>query len=261
MCHVFISYSRKNSSFVDKLFLQVIENGFTPWIDEEDIETGAVWWKSIEEAVRTCAAFIIVMSPEAEESEWVDSELQMALDLKKPIFPILHSGKIFTKLKRRNVHVLKAMFNYMPSPKFYKDLAKAAPRTLKPIEPENIALVKQQAQDAKNRGEALKSSPPPQPPPSPPQGRDINFIYSSIKYWEKYAREGETNFNGIARLALALEEEGSYRAHREAIWHLRRACGIEPRVKDKKWMTEKYGWTETHHKLLERILMDPYFGR
>ena len=90
--HVFISYSRKDQPYARKLADDLHTHGFEPWRDEH-IEHGERWWGAIDKAVRGCAAFIVVMTPESEKSEWVEREIMLAQREEKPIFPLLLRGK------------------------------------------------------------------------------------------------------------------------------------------------------------------------
>ena len=94
MSHVFISYSHKDSDYAHKLQRHLKEQGFDAWVDER-IDYGAHWPREIEKRLQECAAFILLMSPNSYESDWVQSELDFALRLKKPIFPLLLDGDIW----------------------------------------------------------------------------------------------------------------------------------------------------------------------
>ena len=39
--------------------------------------------------MRSCDAFILVMSPDSMASEWVSKETLLAMDLRKPIVPVV----------------------------------------------------------------------------------------------------------------------------------------------------------------------------
>lgn len=91
MSHIFISYSKQNLEYARKLSAHLRALGFDVWIDEV-IEPGDDWWRNIRKAIRECAAFVLIMTPEAEESHWVSLELVHALEYKKPIFPLLLDG-------------------------------------------------------------------------------------------------------------------------------------------------------------------------
>lgn len=92
MSHIFISYSKKNSDYAYALadFLQ--EQGFNVWIDRVGIEYGVSWWDAIVTGLKGCGALIVIMTPEAKASEWVQREVFIALQDKKPVFPLLLNG-------------------------------------------------------------------------------------------------------------------------------------------------------------------------
>jgi hypothetical protein len=83
---VFISHSSKDNAYVRKLAEGWRANGVNVWVDFEGIEDGARWLQRIEQAVTDCDAAVIVMSAGARESEWVEREGLMLLDLRKPLF-------------------------------------------------------------------------------------------------------------------------------------------------------------------------------
>ncbi len=87
---VFLSYSHQDEEFVLKLATDLEERGATIWIDRGDIRAGAVWRRSIAEAVRNCQALILVISPDAAKSQYVSHELTMAEAHDKPIFPLIY---------------------------------------------------------------------------------------------------------------------------------------------------------------------------
>jgi hypothetical protein len=254
MSYVFISYDHDDSHYVHQLCEHLNKWGFTTWIDE-DIERGSRWFKTITKAIEDCAAFIAIMTPEANESEWVETEILIAKKNSKTIFPILLRGEIFDLLLSLQCTMLRKEFNYLPSASFFRELAKVAPRTPNLTPEEMEAEEAKRALEAQNRRETgtLVITPSPSLEPD-------HAIYEEFERWERFAREGETDFYGIAMLALALEAEGLYSSHRLAMNHLWRACMIEPSIKDKKFMTMHYGWTEEQHKLLERILTDYRFN-
>jgi serine/threonine protein kinase len=95
--HLFVSYSRRDKDYAQRLKDHMRHNGFTLWIDDQ-IEHGDHWFNEINEAIRTCSAFLVLMSPEAEHSEWVQKEILLAKRYKKPIFPLLLSGEEFAIL-------------------------------------------------------------------------------------------------------------------------------------------------------------------
>ena len=97
MSHVFISYSHQDSDYAKKYAAELERRGFDVWIDER-IDYGDRWFKEISKEIRDCAAFSVIMTPAAEESEWVEREILVAQKHKKPIFPLLLEGREFDLL-------------------------------------------------------------------------------------------------------------------------------------------------------------------
>ena len=85
---IFISYSRRDSEFVDRLIQQLEKNGFDAWIDREDIRGGAAWGAAISEAIRRSQAVIVVLSSGSTASDNVARELSLADQHKRPIIPV-----------------------------------------------------------------------------------------------------------------------------------------------------------------------------
>ncbi len=62
---VFISYSRKDSAFVDRLEADLRAYGFDTWVDRQHLEGGADWARVIEQRILDHEAFIVALSPDA----------------------------------------------------------------------------------------------------------------------------------------------------------------------------------------------------
>ena len=58
MNEVFISYSRKDESFVRKLDAALRAHGRDPWIDWEDIPLTADWWSEIQAGIEGADSFV-----------------------------------------------------------------------------------------------------------------------------------------------------------------------------------------------------------
>jgi WD40 repeat protein len=103
MNEAFISYSRKNKSFVQKLAEAFKQVNRKVWIDWEGIPHGSDWWNEIEAGIETANAFIFIITPESLISEVCERELEHAIKNNKKLIPILHkevSGKIPRKLAK-----------------------------------------------------------------------------------------------------------------------------------------------------------------
>ncbi|CAB9506498.1 MAP/microtubule affinity-regulating kinase 3 [Seminavis robusta] len=118
---IFISYSRKDSSYKNKLKADLVANGFQVWTDEQ-IAHGEQWFNEINEAIRHCAAVIVLMTTSAELSEWVQKEVLLAKRYRKAIFPILLDGSEFPILIDTQFEDARDTHS-MPSPDFYRRLS------------------------------------------------------------------------------------------------------------------------------------------
>jgi hypothetical protein len=86
---IFISYSRSDIEFVRRLARDLEQAGYVPWWDVADLRGGQAWAAEIEKHVRECSAMIVVLSPEANRSEWVHKETLKAAELRKQIIPVM----------------------------------------------------------------------------------------------------------------------------------------------------------------------------
>jgi hypothetical protein len=89
MAQIFISYSRKDIDFVRKLAGDLEKAGYDVWWDLTDLRGGDDWVKTIPAAIASSQYIIVVLTPDAAESEWVRKEYTQALSLRKKIIPIL----------------------------------------------------------------------------------------------------------------------------------------------------------------------------
>lgn len=88
---IFICYAREDESFVLPLATILKDRGVRIWLDQWDIPSAANWTRSIDNAIRDCAKFIVVLSQHAVESTEVEGEWLMALDEQRPVIPVLRS--------------------------------------------------------------------------------------------------------------------------------------------------------------------------
>ena len=132
--HVFISYSREDQPYVRRLADNLRERGFEIWMDDR-IDFGDSWWREIVKAVRASAALVVVMTPDSEESEWVEREIRLAQREGKPIFPLLLRGQENPLLI--TTHYVDVTDGQMPPGEFYEQLAQVAPAKAKaePVDP------------------------------------------------------------------------------------------------------------------------------
>lgn len=86
---VFISYSRQDEGFVQKLVAALEERGKDVWVDWEDIRKSADWRAKIEEGVESARAIVAVLSPEFATSDVCAAEIAHAVEQNKRIVPVV----------------------------------------------------------------------------------------------------------------------------------------------------------------------------
>lgn len=87
---VFISYSRKDKAFVQKLNDALDNSGVHAWVDWEGIEFAADWMQRITTAIQSTDAFLFVISPDSLASKVCADELELGIKLNKKLIPVLH---------------------------------------------------------------------------------------------------------------------------------------------------------------------------
>ena len=85
---VFISYSRHDIEFVDRLAKDLSSGGFEVFIDREAIKGGDLWRQQIVEGIENSKVFLIVLSPDSVASDNVRKELDLAAGSGRRILPV-----------------------------------------------------------------------------------------------------------------------------------------------------------------------------
>lgn len=96
--HAFLSYSHKDEGIVRQFAAYLAQEEIPPWIDNK-LEYGESWENVIFRRIQECKVFLVLMSPEARESVFVNREIDAALAQHKLIIPILLGGETFPKLE------------------------------------------------------------------------------------------------------------------------------------------------------------------
>lgn len=90
MAQVFVSYSRRDLSFVEQITADLKNAGFDVWYDISGIGGGSRWRSEIENALRKSQFVLVVLSPDSIASEWVEREFLFASHLKLKIIPLMY---------------------------------------------------------------------------------------------------------------------------------------------------------------------------
>ena len=98
---VFVSYSRRDQTFVKQLVADLHKNNIPIWFDQESIVAGTRWDDAIEKGLVDASHLIFVMSPNSIVSEYVKDEVDTAMDNNKVIVPVLlQDVKLPLRLRR-----------------------------------------------------------------------------------------------------------------------------------------------------------------
>jgi WD40 repeat protein len=106
---VFISYSRRDKVFVQKLNDALDNAGVQAWVDWEGIELASDWMERITNAIQTHDAFIFVMSPDSLRSKVCGDELELGIKLNKKLIPVLYREP----LKEQSMHPKLSATNWV----------------------------------------------------------------------------------------------------------------------------------------------------
>lgn len=89
MAHVFVSYSSRDAYLADFLVSRLEKAGIRCWIAPRDIPIGSHYADVIPPAIRTCTAFVLMLSEASQNSSWVKSEVEFARTYERKILPLL----------------------------------------------------------------------------------------------------------------------------------------------------------------------------
>lgn len=112
----FISYSRKDKEFAEKLHKDLIQKGIDCWFDLKDVQIGDKIRRKVMNAIKIYDKVLIIISRHSLESEWVFTETSWAEqkenELNKPVrFPIkidnriMESDKQWAKIIKDTIHI------------------------------------------------------------------------------------------------------------------------------------------------------------
>ena len=86
---IFVSYSRKDMAFADRLEAALKIRGFEVLIDRAEIYAFEDWWKRIEALIGRADTVVFVLSPDAVKSDVALKEVAYAASLSKRFAPIV----------------------------------------------------------------------------------------------------------------------------------------------------------------------------
>src|SRR3984885_7867803 len=103
---IFISYSRKDMAFANRLEAALKARGFEPLIDRTEIYAFEDWWTRIQALIGRADTVVFVLSPDAVKSDVALKEVAHAASLNKRFAPIVcrrvEDGAVPEPLRRLN---------------------------------------------------------------------------------------------------------------------------------------------------------------
>lgn len=89
MGHIFISYAREDSGFIERLAGALRERGLECWVDQKNIPPSAEWSTEVQHAMSEADALVFVISPASLQSQECRRELDYASLHHKRIIPVV----------------------------------------------------------------------------------------------------------------------------------------------------------------------------
>ncbi len=90
MTDVFISYSRKDTDFVRRLFDDLKARGREAWVDWQGIDYSTKWWEEICAGIEGADNFVLIVSPDALNSVYCHREIEHARKHNKRIISFIY---------------------------------------------------------------------------------------------------------------------------------------------------------------------------
>jgi WD40 repeat protein len=89
MKRVFVSYSRRNKNFAERLARDLSDAGLDVWVDWRQIQGGELWQDEIMRGIERSEMLVVCLSPAAVASEWVQREVNTAREQGKHVIPVM----------------------------------------------------------------------------------------------------------------------------------------------------------------------------
>lgn len=86
---IFVSHSHTDLEFCRAFVSGLKSAGCDVWYDEKGLSAGAAWVETIEHEIETRDLFVVILTPDAWGSYWVQEEIRLALTRRRRIIPVL----------------------------------------------------------------------------------------------------------------------------------------------------------------------------
>ena len=89
MADVFISYSRKDIEFAQRIHQELEARNHEPWVDWQDIPPTAEWLDEVYAGIQAADTFLFIISPDSVVSEICTLEIEHAVQHNKRLVPVV----------------------------------------------------------------------------------------------------------------------------------------------------------------------------
>ncbi len=90
MPRIFVSHRQHHNDWCRPFVTTLQSAGWDAWYDEKGLQAGAAWVKVIQTELQTREIFLLILTPDAWASEWVQDEVQLALATRRLIVIVEH---------------------------------------------------------------------------------------------------------------------------------------------------------------------------
>lgn len=90
--HAFLSYSHHDTDMMRRVREELTEAGLNIWTDESLVPGTPSWKNTIEEAIQNTLTLVVLLSPDAKHSDWIEKEIEYAQACNVTIVPVLIRG-------------------------------------------------------------------------------------------------------------------------------------------------------------------------
>lgn len=232
---VFISYSTEDRALVNNIELALRRLGYVPVRDETDFKIGASLTSEVIQKINSCSYFLLIWSTRSAASEWVKSEIGIALGSSIQIqildldgVQLTHSlrGRLYLTVDRnaapgRLEHELKPLFS---NSKKNADTAAVKTESRKPILPISsvlfgiaLLIVAFSLKHPEGKTGLYKNSPVPSVEGSLEQSTKEHSADDDTKSLQKDASTGPFKKQGVTLIAGTVIDRASEQALAGAI--------------------------------------------
>jgi hypothetical protein len=115
MARIFLSYARADGkTAATRLRSELERAGFEVWRDIEDMQGGQAWKDQLRKSLRQVDGVIVLLTPAAVSSKYVEWEWENALTLEKRVIPLMILPcDVPDELKRLHYHNLSTEQDYV----------------------------------------------------------------------------------------------------------------------------------------------------